>query len=206
MANSANTLPEQYFDKESHEKELVTALNRSQAMIEFNLDGTIVTANENFLNTMGYSLDEIVGKHHRIFCSESYANSLEYVEFWKKLNRGEFFTGEFSRIAKGNRVIWLSGSYNPIYDEHHKLTSVVKFASDITGRKMKTSEYEGKINAVSKSQALIEFSLDGIILDANQNFLKTVGYELEEIKGKHHRIFVTKVIHNRQAILPFGKN
>ncbi|RUR05880.1 PAS domain-containing methyl-accepting chemotaxis protein [Legionella sp. km772] len=189
MATSAHTMQKQTIEKIPHLEGLINALNHTQAVIEFNLDGTIITANNNFLNTMGYRLEEIAGKHHRIFCEESYYNSPEYLEFWQKLNRGEFYTGEFSRLAKGGRIIWLNGSYNPIFNEHNKLISIVKFATDITERKMQSSEYEGKINAVSKSQAIIEFSLDGIILTANPNFLKTVGYELEEIQGKHHRIF-----------------
>lgn len=186
MATSARSMEEQ---KTSHNDGLINALNRSQAVIEFNLDGTIISANQNFLDTVGYSLEEIVGKHHRIFCDESYASSLEYADFWKKLNRGEIYTGEFSRLAKGGKIIWLNGSYNPIFNEQKKLVSVVKFATDITERKMKASEYEGKINAVSKSQAMIEFNLDGTIITANSNFLKTVGYEADEIIGKHHRIF-----------------
>jgi methyl-accepting chemotaxis protein len=168
---------------------ILNALNRVQAVIEFNLDGTILTANDNFLKTLGYTLDEIKGKHHRIFCDPAYAASPEYQAFWQKLGRGEFEAAEYKRIGKGGKEVWINASYNPIYDASGKPFKVVKFATDVTEAKLRNAEFEGKINAVSKAQALIEFNLDGTIITANDNFLKTLGYTLEEIKGKHHRMF-----------------
>lgn len=169
---------------------MVRALNRVQAVIEFNLDGTIITANENFLNTLGYSLDEIQGKHHRMFCDPGYTATPEYQAFWQKLGRGEFESAEYKRIGKGGREVWINASYNPIFDLNGKPFKVVKFATDVTATKLRNAEYEGKINAISKAQAVIEFNLDGTVVTANENFLKTLGgYSLDEIKGKHHRMF-----------------
>ena len=167
----------------------VTAINKTQAIIEFNLDGTILTANNNFLKAIGYNIDEIVGKHHRIFCEPNYYNSNEYRLFWEKLNKGEYDLGEYKRIGKGGKEIWIQASYNPIFDLFGKPYKVIKFATDITNQKLKNAEYEGQISAIGKSQAIIEFNLDGIIQNANDNFLKTMGYSLTEVKGMHHRMF-----------------
>ncbi len=165
------------------------ALDRVQAIIEFDLDGTILSANDNFLRTFGYELDEIVGQHHRMFCESDYARSDEYGELWKKLGRGEFLAAEFKRIAKDGREIWLRASYNPVLDKDGQPVRVVKFATDVTASKQKTAEYEGMIRAINRAQAIIEFDLDGTVITANDNFLKIFGYTLEEVAGKHHRMF-----------------
>lgn len=167
----------------------IDAISKSQAVIEFNLDGTILTANENFLITLGYSLEEIEGQHHRIFCDKKYIESFEYIEFWKKLANGEFEAGEYKRFDKNGKEVWIQASYNPILNAEGKPYKVVKYATDITAEKMKAAEYKSKINAISKSQAVIEFHLDGTIIVANDNFLDALGYTLEEIENKHHRIF-----------------
>lgn len=168
---------------------LIKALHRVQAVIEFNLDGTILTANDNFLGAVGYDLKDIQGKHHRMFCEEEFASSMEYKQFWKSLGEGEFQSGEYKRLRKDGNEIWINASYNPIFDSSGKVVKVVKFASDITASKLKSAEDEGKINAISKAQAVIEFTTDGTILTANDNFVGAVGYSLDEIVGKHHRIF-----------------
>jgi methyl-accepting chemotaxis protein len=167
----------------------VDAINRSQAVIEFTLDGTIVHANENFLNAVGYSLDEIKGKHHSMFVEPGYSQSSEYRAFWQKLGRGEFDAAQYKRIGKGGREIWIQASYNPIMDAKGKPCKVVKFASDITEQKKIAADFEGQIAAIGKSQAVIEFTLDGTIIRANDNFLKTLGYTLEEVRGQHHSMF-----------------
>jgi methyl-accepting chemotaxis protein len=167
----------------------IAAIGKSQAVIEFALDGTILNANDNFLNAMGYTLDEVKGKHHRIFAEPAYAASQEYREFWAALNRGEFQTGEFRRIGKGGKQVWIQASYNPILGPNGKPFKVVKFASDVTEAKLRNADYAGQIEAIGKSQAVIEFSLDGMILNANDNFLNAMGYTLAEVKGKHHSIF-----------------
>ena len=165
------------------------ALDRSQAVIEFELDGTVITANENFLRIFGYDLDEIVGKHHRIFCDPSYVASDEYTAFWRKLSRGKFDSAEFKRLAKGGQEIWLRASYNPVFDKDGEPVKVMKFATDITASKLRNAEYEGKVRAIDRAQAVIEFALDGTVITANENFLDTFGYSLDEVVGKHHRIF-----------------
>lgn len=170
----------------------VTAISRAQAVIEFNLDGTIITANDNFLGAVGYNLGEIQSKHHRIFCDPNYASSNEYKEFWNKLAVGEFVAGEFKRFSKGGKEIWINASYNPIFNAEGKPFKVVKFATDITAAKMANAEFEGKIAAISKAQAVIEFNMDGTIISANDNFLVTLGYSLPEIQSKHHRMFCDK--------------
>lgn len=166
----------------------INAVSKSQAVIEFDLHGNILTANENFLAATGYRLDELQGNHHRMFCGEL-ANTPEYTQFWNKLGRGEFDAGEYKRYTKTGEEIWIQASYNPIFDAEGKPYKVVKFATDITEQKIKNADYEGKINAVSKAQAMIEFDLQGNILTANENFLGAVGYGLSEIQGKHHSMF-----------------
>jgi methyl-accepting chemotaxis protein len=167
----------------------IAAIDRSQAVIEFGLDGIVVNANDNFLKVLGYSLHEIKGKHHRMFCDPSYAKSPEYTEFWEKLNSGEFHSGEFKRIGKKGNEIWIQASYNPILDSNGNPYKVIKFATDITHQKVLNADYEAQISAIGLSQAVIEFGLDGIVNSANENFLKTLGYSIGEIKGKHHRMF-----------------
>ena len=166
------------------------ALSRAMAIIEFKLDGTIVTANENFLKTVGYTLDEIKGRHHSMFVEPGYVATPEYRQCWEALNRGEHMVAQFKRLAKGGREIWLEASYNPIIGAGGKPVSVVKFATDITQAKAECADMKSKIEAIGRAQAVIEFTLDGTILDANKNFTDTVGYGLNEIVGQHHRMFM----------------
>ncbi|CCD90099.1 Putative Methyl-accepting chemotaxis protein with multiple PAS domains [Bradyrhizobium sp. ORS 285] len=168
----------------------IAAIGRVQAVIEFNLDGTILDANDQFLNAMGYSLAEIKGRHHSMFVLPGERDSAAYKEFWASLNRGEFRSGEFKRCGKDNKEVWILASYNPILDDTGRPFKVVKYASDVTQQKLNASDFAGQIAAIRKSQAVIEFDLSGHVLDANNNFLKTLGYTLAEIKGKHHRMFM----------------
>lgn len=168
----------------------MTALDAVQAVIEFELDGTIITANKNFTDTVGYSLEEIEGKHHSMFVLEGVKHSDGYRQFWKDLAAGKTAKRQFRRVAKDGHMIWLEASYNPILGDDGKPVKVVKFATDITERKLRDADFEGKMTALDKAQAVIEFSPEGIIQHANANFLGAVGYSLEEIKGKHHRIFI----------------
>ncbi|ABD90038.1 methyl-accepting chemotaxis protein [Rhodopseudomonas palustris] len=168
----------------------IAAINRAQAVIEFEMDGTVITANENFLGVMGYSLAEIQGKHHSMFVTVEDRASAGYAEFWARLNRGEFMAAEYKRIAKGGGEIWILATYNPILDETGKPLKVVKFATDVTAQKMKAADSDGQLAAIQKSQAVIEFNMDGTIRTANQNFLNAMGYSLAEIKGQHHSMFV----------------
>jgi len=168
----------------------VAAANRSQAVIEFNMDGTVRTANENFLRSLGYSLEEIQGKNHSMFVEPEFRDSPAYREFWAALNRGEYQAAEYKRIGKGGKEVWIQASYNPIFDDKGKPAKVVKFATDVTEQKLRNADLAGQIEAIGKSQAVIEFSMDGTILNANDNFLHALGYTLGEIKGKHHSMFV----------------
>ena len=181
----------------------VAAIGRSQAVIEFQMDGTILNANENFLKTVGYSLDEIKGKHHRMFVEPAEQNSPAYAEFWAKLNRGEYQSAEYKRLGKGGKEVWIQASYNPLLDLQGKPFKVVKFATDVTQQKLHNADTAGQISAIGKSQAVIEFHMDGTIVTANENFLKTVGYSLDEIKGKHHRMFVETAEQSSGAYMEF---
>jgi methyl-accepting chemotaxis protein len=167
-----------------------SAIDRAQAVIEFRLDGTIVSANENFLKTMGYSLAEIQGKHHSMFVEPAIRDSAEYRDFWAKLNAGQYMAAEYKRIGKNGKEVWILASYNPVLDEKGKPFAVVKFATDVTKQKLQTANSDGQLAAIGKSQAVIEFNLDGTVITANENFLHTLGYSLSEIQGRHHSIFV----------------
>lgn len=181
----------------------IAAISKSQAVIEFNMDGTIISANDNFLSAMGYSLPEVQGKHHSMFATPEIKNSPEYQNFWRKLNRGEYETGEFKRLGKGGKEVWIQASYNPIMDMNGKPFKVVKYAVDITQQKLKAADYEGQIEAIGKSQAVISFEMDGTILEANDNFLNTMGYLLEEVQGQHHNMFATIELKNSQEYKDF---
>lgn len=170
---------------------IIKAINNSQAVIEFTPDGEILTANKNFLMTTEYKLDEIVGKHHSIFAPAELIASKEYQTFWTRLKAGEFFSSEIKRIKKGGEIIWLSASYNPVFNSRGEVYKVIKFASDITEQTKQKNDHAGQIAAIKKSQAVIEFNLDGTIVTANDGFLAATGYSIDEIVGKHHRIFVT---------------
>jgi methyl-accepting chemotaxis protein len=179
------------------------AIGRSQAMIEFNLDGTIITANQNFLDALGYRLDEIQGKHHSMFVPADQRDSAEYKAFWAALNRGEYQAREFKRIAKGGREVWIEASYNPVLDGDGKTVMVAKIATDITAKKVRSMTDASKIAAISRAQAVIEFKLDGTIVTANENFCKALGYSLAEIEGKHHSLFVAEADRNGAAYREF---
>lgn len=173
----------------------LAAVNRAFAVIEFEPNGKILYANENFLNTVGYSLNEIKGQHHRIFVESSYAQSPEYLEFWKKLARGESQEGEYLRVTKSGQECWIQARYSALVDETGHTYKIVKYATDITADRqwrMQAKDYVRQIEAISQSQAIIEFQPDGTVITANENFLSTVGYTLDEIQGKKHEIFVGK--------------
>ncbi|NRA63297.1 MAG: PAS domain-containing methyl-accepting chemotaxis protein [Pseudobacteriovorax sp.] len=165
------------------------AIDRSQAVIRFKPDGTIIHANHNFLAAMGYELDEIAGQHHKMFAADGFENTPEYKDFWSKLNSGTFHQGQYKRLAKGAKEVWIQATYNPIFDQENNLVEIVKFAVDITEQKAADVRYQNQIKAIDQAQAGIEFDLDGNILDANSVFLKFMGYEKSDIVGKHHRIF-----------------
>ncbi|WP_422006106.1 methyl-accepting chemotaxis protein [Pyruvatibacter mobilis] len=172
-----------------HAREKLEALDRAQAIIEFEMDGTIITANANFLAVMGYELDEIRGQHHSMFADPDYAASQDYRDFWATLNEGTFQAAQYKRFAKGGREVWIEASYNPLIGRDGKPFRVVKFATDITSQIKANAERNGKLEAIDRSQAVIEFEMDGTIITANDNFLAVMGYELDEIRGRHHSMF-----------------
>jgi methyl-accepting chemotaxis protein len=195
----------QWSDNEQEDQHagMVSAINQSQAVILFSPDGNIVKANENFLSAMGYSESEIEGKHHSLFVTREYASSQEYKDFWSVLRSGEAHSGEFCRVNNKGEDVWIQASYNPILDSNGQPFKVVKFATDITAEKAKNAYFEGQLTAISKSQAVIEFDLDGVILDANSNFLSALGYTLDEVNGKHHSIFVEPAFKNSPEYAAF---
>lgn len=168
----------------------INAIEKSQAVIHFDMDGTILKANDLFLKTLDYRLDDIVGQHHSLFAGPAVAASPEYRQFWEKLNRGEFHSGEYKRYGKNGKEVWLQATYNPIIGPDGKPFKVVKYATDVTASKLENADYLGQIEAINRSQAVVQFNMDGTLISANDLFLKTMGYTLDEIQGKPHRLFV----------------
>ena len=190
----------------SREKRTLQAFERSQAIIEFKLDGTIITANENFLKAMNYNLPEIKGRHHRIFVDPDEANSPSYTEFWESLRQGNFRKDTFRRVGKNGKEVWIQASYNPVVGRNGRPAKVVKIATDVTAETLRNADYHSQIDAIGKSQAVIEFELDGTIITANQNFLSAMGYALSEVQGRHHRLFVHREHANSPAYAEFWES
>jgi methyl-accepting chemotaxis protein len=175
----------------------LAALHKSQAVIEFDLQGLVLAANQNFLDTMGYEEHEVIGQHHRMFVDSQVSESPEYAQFWQRLGSGIHDAGRYRRIAKDGRDVWLQASYNPIFDRQGRPFKVVKYATDITEQQHRDADAQGQLAAISKVQAIIEFDLEGNILHANPLFLQAMGYALDEIVGRHHSMFVQP--HERQS-------
>ena len=182
---------QQVFDSERYIETQATldAIYQSMAAIEFTTQGEILTANNNFLNTTGYSLEDIQGKHHRMFCEPELANSHEYRDFWTQLGAGHFVSGEFKRVHRNGSPLWLEASYNPVKDAQGKVIKIVKFATDVTEKLLAAKASQNLLEALDLSLAVIEFNLDGTIITANKNFCEATGHQLDSIKGKHHRMF-----------------
>lgn len=204
------------FSKNNHLEELTEALKQKQnyqavinafsismAIIEFTPDGKILTANDNFLQTMEYNLAEIVGKHHRIFCPADFVRSQEYKTVWQDLSSGKASQGEFLRITHSGNNIWLAASYCPVFDQDGHVEKIVKIASNVTVTVQAMHELKAQSEAVSRSMAKIEFDTDGKILSANDNFYQTMGYTESEIVGQHHRIFCSSELANSQEYRNF---
>ncbi|RZI54146.1 MAG: PAS domain S-box protein, partial [Pseudomonas sp.] len=168
----------------------VTALHKSHGVITFDMQGVVLDANAHFLQAVGYRLEEIVGRHHRLFVEPETAASSSYQSFWSALSRGAHQSGEFRRIGKDGREVWLQASYNPIMDVSGRPIKVIKYATDITQEKLRQADYQSQITAIEKSQGVMTLSLDGLVLGMNVNLLDTLGYQLEEIVGRHHRVLI----------------
>lgn len=178
---------------------LLAALDRVQAIITFDLNGRVLHANQNFLDTFGYRPEEVIGQHHRMFCDPAYTRSPEYLTFWEHLAQGEFNAGEFRRIGRQGQDIWIQASYNPVFDSEGRVQKIVKFATDITERRLQSAEAASKLEAISRSQAVIEFDLQGNIIAANSNFLRTMGYTRED-KVVKFAMDITEQVQREQQI------
>jgi methyl-accepting chemotaxis protein len=183
----------------------IDALDRSLAMIEFDVKGTILAANANFCQALGYEPREIVGKHHSLFLEPEYAASQAYRDFWSRLAQGQFDAREYLRVGKGGREVWIQASYNPVKNATGRVTKILKVATDITAQKEAEAERAAKLAAVERVQATIEFTTEGVILNANENFLSVLGYDLSEIKGKHHSMFVDPAYARSPAYAEFWR-
>lgn len=194
-------LKEQKEEMEAQSK----AINSTLAFIEFTTDGIIIDANDIFLKTMGYTSEEVLGKHHRMFAEASYTNSLAYTQFWQKLSGGIAQQGEFKRINKDGFPVWLLANYTPVRNSNGEVYKIIKLANNITDQKKVNADFVGQLNAINQSNAVIEFELDGTILTANDNFLHLMRYNEEDLKGKHHRIFCDKEYTNSAEYAAFWK-
>lgn len=184
---------------------LLEAINRSMAVIEFDLEGVVLKANDNFLKTMGYRAEQVIGQPHRLFCTAEFGRSAQYTELWSRLKNGQFQSGTFERINSQGQPVWLEANYNPIKDASGRVVKVVKFAMDVTTKVQQESEANAKLQAIDRAMAVIEFDLNGGILTANQNFLTRMGYTLAELKGKHHRLFCRAELVNSSAYEDFWR-
>jgi len=177
-------------EKDADSRGQIAAIGKSQTVAEFGMDGKVLDVNDNFQRVMGYSLAEIKGQHHSMFVDAAGRQGNEYRALWDKLARGEFEGGQYKRIAKGGREIWVQASYNPIADMSGKPLKVVEYATDITEQKMRNADFEGQLAAIGKAQAIIEFEMDGTVRSVNDNFTQVMGYSNSEVRGKHHSTFV----------------
>ena len=168
---------------------VLSAIESHVAVIEFSSTGEILTANTLFLAVVGYTLDEVVGSFHRIFCEPGLTESPEYQTFWQKLRQGVAQTGTFLRINKQGQPLWLEATYFPVLNEQGRVAKIVKIASDITQKQLRLNSQDAILSALQKSMAVIEFKTDGTIISANDNFLNVMGYRLEQLTGQHHQIF-----------------
>ncbi|MBT0623654.1 PAS domain S-box protein [Pseudomonas fluorescens] len=184
---------------------LLDAIERSMAVIEFDLQGTVLRANENFLKTMSYRAEQIEGQLHRMFCTPAFTRSAEYNQLWTQLRNGQFQSGTFERVGGDGQSVWLEASYNPVRDHTGQVIKVVKYAMDVTPRLQAESEANAKLGAIDRAMAVIEFNLDGTIITANANFLQRMGYSLAQIQGKHHRLFCKPDLANSSTYSEFWK-
>jgi methyl-accepting chemotaxis protein len=189
----------------SHQASLLEAINRSMASIEFDLNGVVLSANDNFFKTMRYRPDQVIGQEHRMFCTAEYGRSAEYSQLWSRLRNGEFVSATFQRVAGDGSTVWLEASYNPIRDIGGKVVKIVKYAMDVTQKLQSESETRNKLQAIDRAMAVIEFDLDGRIIAANENFLRLLGYNRQELLGKHHKLLCPSELTNSSDYQDFWR-
>lgn len=188
MGSNEQSTPE---EKINELEAKIATIHRSMGVIEFEMDGTIADVNDNFLAVVGYSRDEVIGRHHRMFVDSEFANSAEYQEFWAKLNRGEFDHGEYERLTKSGRWVWLQATYNPVFDDNGKPIKVIKYATEITKTKNEKLDYDGQIEAIDRAMCVLITDLDGVITAVNENYLDVVGYGERELLGQYHKTLMS---------------
>nr|WP_269806436.1 PAS domain-containing methyl-accepting chemotaxis protein [Pseudomonas kurunegalensis] len=182
----------QLLDTENKLSELqwqLDSINRNVAEIRFRPDGSLIYASNIFLEMLGYKLEEIAGQHHRIFCEKNYASTADYSRFWQKLADGHPQSGLFRRLRKDGNLILIEATYIPVQNQDGKVIEIIKIGSDVTQRENELLSLRAVHAAISRSMAEIEFTPNGDILHANENFLRAMGYRLSDIKGRHHRMF-----------------
>nr|WP_269467679.1 MULTISPECIES: PAS domain-containing methyl-accepting chemotaxis protein [Pseudomonas]AQT23718.1 Chemotaxis protein [Pseudomonas aeruginosa]AZZ88716.1 Chemotaxis protein [Pseudomonas aeruginosa] len=182
----------QLLDTENKLSELqwqLDSINRNVAEIRFRPDGSVIYASNIFLEMLGYKLEEIAGQHHRIFCEKNYASTADYSRFWQKLADGHPLSGLFRRLRKDGNLILIEATYIPVQNQDGKVIEIIKIGSDVTQRENELLSLRAVHAAISRSMAEIEFTPNGDILHANENFLRAMGYRLSDIKGRHHRMF-----------------
>jgi methyl-accepting chemotaxis protein len=174
-----------------HGRQTFDSINHSMAIIEFRLDGCILSANQRFSQALGYAPTELDGAHHRQLCPAEFVASDAYLQFWQRLSRGEPCSGQFRRLRKDGTTIWLEASYIPVKNSAGRVVKVIQLASDISRRIEEARDSKSLIAALDRSMAVIEFTPDGTVLAANDNFLDAMGYRLDELRGRHHRQLCT---------------
>ncbi|MEL7172823.1 MAG: PAS domain-containing protein, partial [Pseudomonadota bacterium] len=190
-------------EKRAADESRLKAIYKSQSVVEFDINGRITDANDTFCRLLGYVRSEVVGKHHAIFCDKQYVETEEYRSFWRRLSAGDYEVGEFKHVTKDGETIWLQATYNPLLDPSGAPASVIMFATDITVDKVRNVETDAKLVAIQVSQAVAEFDVSGIVLHANDNFLRVMGYTLSEIIGKHHMMFCDPEMVKSEAYTEF---
>ncbi len=163
----------------THSRAELNAIENAVAMIVFKPDGTVLRANDLFLQTMGFQRQEVIGQHHRIFCDPQYVTSTAYRKHWEMLNHGKPITDNIKRIRKDGEVVWLQGTYTPVLNKQGRVMEIVKIASVVTERITQAQEHQSLLAALNRSMAMITFNAQGKILDANDNMLNLMGYRLE---------------------------
>jgi methyl-accepting chemotaxis protein len=205
LFNSSKKLIQEQQQLIAQQASLLQAIDRSMATIEFDLNGSVLAVNDNFLTALRYRREQLIGQQHRVFCTPEYAGSAEYSQLWSRLRAGDFVSSTFRRVAGDGQPVWLEASYNPVKDASGKAVKIIKYALDVTQKVQADNDAKNKLDAIDRAMAVIEFDLEGRILSANDNLLKTFGYSLSELLGKHHRQLCPEEVANSQEYQDFWR-